>query len=117
MEAKELRIGNWVFNDRVINKIENLLSNGVCTLKTLQDNFIKARYELIKPIPLTEEWLIKFGFKPDVDIPNWLVRNGLKCNIKNMEFSYLAAKLKKPIYVHQLQNLYFALTGEELILK
>ena len=33
------------------------------TLKTKQDNFIRAQYDLIQPIILTEEWLIKFGFR------------------------------------------------------
>ena len=66
-----------------------------------------------QPIPLTEEWLLKFGFqdrfllcdnhKIDYEITErseiifWLNENGI-----NLEF------------VHQLQNLYFALTGEEL---
>jgi hypothetical protein len=73
-----------------------------------------------RPIPLTEEWLLKFGFEKqiddyyyfygyyasfDADLPMWFGQEGccqketIKENIK---------------YVHQLQNLWFGLTGEEL---
>jgi hypothetical protein len=34
-----------------------------------------------------------------------------------MEATYLSQKLRKINYVHELQNLYFAITGEELTIK
>jgi len=125
MKSTEFRIGNLVLNDRCLNTIENLLSDGVCTLKTKQGNFIHARYELIEPVPLTEELLMKFGFKKFDHEPN---SEEEKCTeycigklsivdwgrgfIMSNSFSFeLRVKLE---YVHQLQNLYFALTGVEL---
>ena len=63
--------------------------------------------EHIKPIPINEEWLLKFGFdvKEPVLISSW-------------KFSpFCDTIITKCEYVHQLQNLYFALTGTELIQK
>ncbi len=73
-------------------------------------------------IPLTEEWLIKFGFeKTNVDIffkhigekalSIYLESNNLTTLLS---FDFQETPLRRVKYVHQLQNLYFALTGEEL---
>lgn len=74
-------------------------------------------------IPLTEEWLKKFGFEydggsgykaPD-NTEHWYftLRNGFMpnaCATGSVESDkYVGCQ-----YVHQLQNLYFALTGDEL---
>jgi hypothetical protein len=71
------------------------------------------------PIPLTEEWLLKFRFEdrgpqPDSDELGRFTKYPIGLWI--MDGSFITAgdfdvSLK---YVHQLQNLYFALTGEEL---
>jgi hypothetical protein len=79
--------------------------------------------EECQPIPLTEEWLVKFGFQNDDD--DWLIdiddRNCIHINLKKKRTlleSYDGLLTVKNIeYVHFLQNLYFALTGEELTLK
>jgi hypothetical protein len=76
------------------------------------------------PIPLTPEWLEKFGFKkePDTDIysiPTYshsdlIMRNE---SYEEWHFIYNDKRLRVIKFVHQLQNLYFALTGEELTIK
>jgi len=69
---------------------------------------------LLEPIPLTEEWLLNFGYtKEDSNFWNlghivWEYDGGVFICNKN------GITLK---YVHQLQNLYFALTGRELTIK
>ncbi len=93
MEAKDLRIGNWVlFGEAKMeidaNDFKDCDANGLM-------------HQLYKPIPLTEEWLVKFEQK-DLDL--FILEIEVNWNIK----------IK---YVHQLQNLYFALTGEELTIK
>ena len=82
----------------------------------------------IEPIPLTEEWLLKFGYNCSNDVfeknnKNYFLGNEEYWIQEHTEvndfvfFGYdnsISVSIK---HVHQLQNLYFALTGEELILK
>jgi hypothetical protein len=69
-----------------------------------------------EPIPLTEEWLLKFGFERlDTswirrDNPGFRIHNPSKTNVFIL-FNFMDVTID---YIHQLQNLYFALTGEEL---
>jgi hypothetical protein len=112
MKAEELRIGNWVKDENGPYQIkgEHLDEDNFPTIQTWE-------------IPLTEEWLLKFGFVKQMvwtfSIP--LVGNlemiyylGEKgWSIGNQSYSSFS-NLK---YVHQLQNLYFALTGKELTIK
>lgn len=126
MEVKELRINNLIYND--FGEIAHIYGVDEKSILTkVKENGWGICFKP-KPIPLTEEWFLKFGFtrhwedfyndviyiKKVTDdytefewgvYPNEL---GSGIQIKN------SIKLK---YVHQLQNLYFALTGEELILK
>lgn len=75
----------------------------------------------LSPIKITEEWLMKLGFKKgDMDCL-WINHYCFDLNVMALCRDVPAgcnamhnAELK---YVHQLQNLYFALTGEELQLK
>jgi len=67
----------------------------------------------VQPIPLTEEWLLKFGFD-DLGTYGYGRGNFHICLHEN-EFYFSINNRKVFIkHVHQLQNLYFALTGEEL---
>ena len=71
-----------------------------------------------EPIPLTEEWLLKFGFKRfpwGLVAGNLLFKDNLKCTELTFEVGNgFRVEIK---YVHQLQNLYFCLCGKELTLK
>jgi hypothetical protein len=63
-------------------------------------------------IPLTEEWLVNFGFEQSTE--SIFKKNGILI-ISDVIFEvFLGSVIVKLQYVHQLQNLYFALTGEEL---
>jgi len=130
MTAKELRIGNylnWIrykpllMQVEMVNihtKIECSDNNGIGAIEWAKDN-------MFKPIPLTEEWLVKFGFKFDVgyhlgDLKKIRIDYYDDSNIWNIAQMigsmpmYIDVKIQ---YVHQLQNIYFALTGNELTLK
>lgn len=120
MQATELRIGNYC---KEITPCRNRIT------QVSKDHFIdmdQGEIDLF-PIPLTEEWLVKFGFgKSDehemsleVDII------GLKeCDVTifydyhfkrfTLDSEFGTQLIPHIKYVHQLQNLYFALTGEEL---
>jgi uncharacterized protein YukJ len=73
------------------------------------------------PIPITEEWLLKFGFTrikskttycDDGFIDVWN-KDGFLLDDKGVLIEY-TENFVRIYYVHQLQNLYFALQGEEL---
>lgn len=115
MEANELRIGNWV-NCSIYNGNTDV---------DIQFEFQEYKYiHLFKPIPLTEERLLKFGFEKKIVAKYSFYQLNVGClrfnfsdnklhfgiqGVSNVEWVEYTLK-----YVHQLQNLYFTLTGEEL---
>lgn len=109
LKANELRIGNWINGNGVDFQVYT---------ETFAD--IESTYGIFKPIPLTEDWLIRFGFEKS----NLLHDNDYAWTIKSpsyfrLEYSlsdlfYESVNYTELPYVHSLQNLYFALTGEEL---
>ncbi len=125
MKAQELRIGNWVRG--VYNKQPfQVYPMWFKQLPTDKDhNLIVNNWE---PIPLTEQWLIDFGFEKKswftkgiviecvyyqlADLIVYLVDDFFEIEVvtKAGQFNLF----KKWNHVHQLQNLYFALSGEEL---
>ena len=117
MKANELSLGNWIMldNDDVWNKKYNKTFT-----KLTIDDFVEitSKSNLFSPIPLTPEILEKAGFRQAITNDRiWLLRIGdtnLMLHIDGHAWSYSGPILIKIKYVHQLQNLYFALTGEEL---
>ena len=112
MKANELRVGNLVGSYNKGEEDRVLTINAQNILVEAKAN--KQGYTRYRPIPLTEEWLLKFGFENN--------RLGLFDCIKVVEdigfhIYFIQRHLKEVQYVHQLQNLYFALVGEELKLK
>jgi len=123
MEASELRIGNYYAiaeNDGIKYKQIKYLVESESDFFSNGDNITQAA----KPIPLTEEWLLRFGFeKLNRDVPafenkNLIVEWLFERWTGRLYFdAYTSIQIIETKYVHQLQNLYFALTGEELIIK
>ena len=130
MEAKELRIGNKVLNVKgEVDSIKEIWekNNDYAVVLENEHNAYYLTHkggELIKPIPLTEKWLLKFGFdkiKMESILYSKYSKGYLggieidlrKSEIEGWQITYCNYVIK---YVHQLQNLYFALTNEELIL-
>ena len=105
MNAQELRIGNLI-------EFKNDATSGSYVKFEVQDFNVLDR---IKPIKLTEELLLRFGFKellPKDGIAESYIKNKLRIDISNSGNTYYK-RLSVPS-VHRLQNLYFALTNEEL---
>jgi len=112
MEAKELRMGNLVHGNPY-NGLITVFSNNKCVIKH-KSGIARFLIEDLEPIPLTEEWLLKFGFeiKQSRFGNEYLGKINLyTTSDKNIVFCY-DGYLKGIKYVHQLQNLYFALTGK-----
>lgn len=117
MNVRELRIGNYT-------KVKDMN----CVVWSFYENGIHIglgkcfNFQELEPIELTEEWFLRFGFKKEIE--SEYTRDSFcmgKVSLwnKNLDFSVLifmptSTEIK---YVHQLQNLYFALTGEELTIK
>ncbi len=116
MKANELRIGNFIF-----------YANGdICKVSYHQIRYLIITTEKVNysPIPLTEEWLLKFGFeKSNVVDKYYTINNQFAISTADDKFRFIKGNfvcqlvLSELQYVHQLQNLYFALTNEELTIK
>lgn len=127
MEASELRINNYVeYNE----EIDDVFSLGGWSTEINLNNQNVTDVRDIKPIPLTEEWLLKLGFEENKE-NNWfsisggseaipvLVRIWAKDRIQ-VYYHWNYKQMNHIGYVnhvHQLQNLYYALTGSELTIK
>ena len=127
MKSTELRIGNLV-NGVLTNKHYTI---DAWALREMENGNYQNSYDtetkVFVPIPLTEEWLLKFGFeRHHADYANDIMY--IKNVPDNTEFEWgvYPNELGSGIqiqnrnilkYVHQLQNIYFALCGEELIFK
>ena len=109
MEAKELRIGNLV-NYRIIDEFDERKEwYEVSTIDAEDLNNIDEDYQ---PIPLTDEWLLKFGFEK---IERFLYQNyALQLIIRDNKIYFSRVHIES---VHRLQNIFFALTNEELTIK
>ncbi len=118
LKAKDLRIGNWVTLIK-----QNIYENKDYQLDAY-DIYKASEFdditECLLPIPLTEEWLIKFGFEVEKKIGNRDRFNVYKKGCLTFNTSHQRWWLSgihspfNPKYVHQLQNLYHSLTGQEL---
>lgn len=140
MKASELRLGNLVlrpkkkdgrktseFKEVVVESIDsvgiNVWQSGYEGENDWEGEFDEDE---VKPIPLTEEWLIKFGFYNTG--AGWF--KGLKNVHHDVIFHFQLLLIegdfiftvpglpaKNIQFVHDLQNVYFAVTNEELTLK
>ena len=113
MKNTELRIGNYVNAFGTNPGIVDELYKTHLYIKWT-DSTVTYSYDELKPIPLTEDWLKKFGFKKSIystkEDTHW--NNGEKAIKQRNGIIYLCDVEIK--YIHQLQNLYFALTGKEM---
>lgn len=128
LTAKELRIGNWIRHkysapDFMVSEINAFSENNTVNGIGLCD---------CKPIHLTEQWLNELGFIKD-DNGNYLI--GLQTHylellpsngywyptyVQAPEMSHeneQRVSTNRIEFVHELQNLFFALTGRELEFK
>ena len=118
MQAKELKLGNYCYCQDEINVIYGITKEGFVQYEK-DNNVYYCGIDELKPIELTEEILLKCGFDVNIDIYYLPKMNGyFKKPFKEAEHflykSNSSDKLSSVKHLHQLQNLYYALTGEEL---
>lgn len=128
MEVQELRIGNLVNHEQTTHVIKSIGGSRVSSvwIRGTDNDVYNSSIKHIKPIPLTEEWLVSFGFRRKEKIVNEdvYVKGSLGIFPDYNIVVYYVETCKDgshtiPItlkYVHQLQNLFFCLCGEELTL-
>lgn len=131
MKASSLRIGNIVsarhssaFNGEWCVEADDIAS---------QEEANTYGREYLKPILLTEEWLIKFGFQKFEEydfgislnkVPRF-EKGSVSIMLSDGKFWYATRQYDggtsdpygpviEVVYVHRLQNLYFELENEEL---
>jgi hypothetical protein len=132
MKANELRIGNWV-------QFRHTETPVLITLADFVREYKEEHLEDYEPILLTEEWLERFGFVHNdkycrFDSKMWNVRNrpeGKEISMNvwratgSADGEFWGVTIREELtfddvtpvaiqHVHQIQNLYFALTGKEL---
>lgn len=129
LKATELRIGNWISyrgeKNLVVVSIQSPWRS-IQTERYIGSGIYVGSDDLMdyEPIKITEDWLFKFGFEKDKKgyfIKNALISNGLIISAIQIRdvfsigvsgpFGLVSVKIK---YIHQLQNLYHSITGEDL---
>jgi hypothetical protein len=119
MKAQELRIGNLLKDiDGNIVEVITVYENGNYVVHSSIHQFaiIEKDDDLIIPIPITEEWLLRFGFVSNPYQDRYENKSiHVQCNKTRGVTELWIENMPHIKYVHQIQNLYFALTGEELI--
>ena len=116
MKASALRIGNLVnYTNGGIFKVIGIHDFGLDVEDEIEITYMEL--DNFEPIPLTEEWLVKFGFKKD-KVDETYYKNNFEIMLPNF-FQYKISLISDSLvkHVHQLQNLYWCLCGEELTIK
>ncbi len=131
IKANELRIGNLLQGEPLSIPRLNMYHDGVTAITGYGISLIESEsITSLNAIPLTDDWLLRFGFvnsQADED-DNWNEGFWSKAYDRSLPGVAIGYILQDKVYeceinaeliiqikhVHQLQNLYFALTGKEL---
>jgi hypothetical protein len=116
MKANELRIGNLVMYDGRVFEIDTIAKE-FPTLNTIEFGIGVVDWMNINPIPLTKEWLLKFGFYKSDNYGNDEYRLDGYSYFRGRFYISDCDECGEDVeinFVHELQNLYFALTKKEL---
>ena len=142
IKTQELRIGNWLIGEYgLLAQVLYATNGSVCLISPTSkerlyvkvDPIVSGDLYNVKPVPLTPEILEKCGFEEGMS--KWYNKKyftdckessevmeiqinikSFRCGIADTDFGGTNAMTGKRIeYLHQLQNLYYSLCGEELI--
>jgi hypothetical protein len=120
-QTNELRIGNYLTNKGglVLARVCAIRQDGI-TCNHLDEKTQLEENQTYCPIDLKEDWFLRFGFDKGI----YWRKDWLQIQQSGNEFTlyipddYVGQEYGEPFkYVHQLQNLFFALTKTELTLK
>lgn len=131
MKAKEFRLGNFIYKfgidyigDNPIVDRDNfeIIKVDIDVIKNIEDFNGTTDFYYTEPIPLTEEILLKCGFyysDDDDEFLEYKVFKSFKFHADYSDkFSCISYRINDTTneikFLHQLQNLYWCLCGEEL---
>ena len=130
IDSNEVRIGNLVnYNDGEYGFDDYVViiePHEIHTYRTIAERIKNAEFH---PIPITPEWLERLGFEKRISPKgheNWVMYSQhhfafvLREITPFIGFTYHSYGTDHSLqidHVHQLQNLYHALTGQELTVK
>jgi hypothetical protein len=116
MKTHELRIGNYIqvpFGDEEpwVRSVDTIYYDSIMTENGR--HCFEHQYDFV---PLTEEWLVKLGFKEEKFT---FSRGNFYYHKRGKYLTWFGIIIHDSLWneVHKLQNLYFALTGQELTIK
>jgi hypothetical protein len=124
MKTNELRIGNYLNGKRGHVIVSEIRTNNSVKIHNNTSSFYVGI--CLTPIEITKEWLLKLGFEYSNFYNNYKIKageyfNSVRYDDEDCEWCYnndnsdagcyYVTSIK---YIHELQNLYFALNGEEL---
>jgi hypothetical protein len=132
IKPNELRLGNLIkytgepypaypLKDGIV-EVEAVLQDGV---NLSQGDSTLYESDQLQGIPLTPEWLVRMGCEVNtyhdedgalVTLPRLFVMQPFYKEAHSLSISH-APKARRLRYVHDFQNYYFVLTGEELTIK
>lgn len=115
ISPQELTIGNYIITNDAIFMVVDIMCDSVNTT-----DHHELLYEMISGIPLTEQWLIDFGFeKTDEDYyfqqSIWVDKHGFRIAVSDIDFTFKTPHCNSGFYtnlqfVHELQILYQSFT-------
>ena len=129
MEAKDLRLGNLIYVKCIAKEVGyDDFDVQECNIHNIKGVLEGNEDFLYKPIRVTEEWLIKLGFEKRENFAEYtdiwqfkgfMVSLGDYINIHvdwadEEGYGYHSLVCVEELFVHTLQNIYFALTFNEL---
>jgi len=129
MKATELRLGNYIQGSIIVSNGEVIENNHILVdLNVLKMSIDEQQSAIsrINPIPLTEDWILKFGLKrkdeeyfylKEYDHQILIDINTFDVVLDFREEGYYVTIKHDLKYVHKLQNFYFELNDRELELR
>ncbi len=130
IKRNELRLGNLIVRPPAVGVLTVAMINSSDDIwfEELPDNSFDLEEQEFEGISLNPEWLERMGFlrkdkSTRIGEGHYWLSHHVEIvesitNEKGMLLFATESSIGKPFhYVHQLQNLYFALTGEELTIK
>lgn len=119
IRTEELMLGNWVFhNDKPI-KVDGILEDRIASFANTPGVILafSIKKDDVNPIPITKEILEKCGYQFDYRLNHIrvFIKDGQYASlIKDTLYLSINGYEHKVKYLHQFQNLCFALTGQPL---